>query len=26
VPYRYYRWRCGRDARLAEVWGKSAGH
>jgi len=26
VPYRYYRWRCGREARLAAVWGKSAGH
>ena len=26
VPYRYYRWRCGRDARLAALWGKSAGH
>jgi peptide-methionine (S)-S-oxide reductase len=26
VPYRYYRYRCGRDAWLAEVWGKSAGH
>jgi peptide-methionine (S)-S-oxide reductase len=26
VPYRYYRYRCGRDARLAELWGKSAGH
>jgi peptide-methionine (S)-S-oxide reductase len=24
--YRYYRWRCGREARLTEVWGKSAGH
>ena len=22
VKYRYYRWRCGRDARLQEVWGK----
>jgi peptide-methionine (S)-S-oxide reductase len=21
VQYRYYRWRCGRDARLAEIWG-----
>ncbi len=20
VPYRYYRWRCGRDARLAQIW------
>jgi peptide-methionine (S)-S-oxide reductase len=26
VPYRYYRYRCGRDARLAALWGKSAGH
>ncbi len=26
VPYRYYRWRCGREARLAAIWGKSAGH
>jgi peptide-methionine (S)-S-oxide reductase len=26
VPYRYYRYRCGRDARLAAIWGKSAGH
>jgi peptide-methionine (S)-S-oxide reductase len=26
VRYKYYRWRCGREARLAEVWGKSAGH
>jgi len=26
VPYRYYRWRCGRDARLTALWGKSAGH
>ena len=25
VPYRYYRYRCGRDARLAEIWGKAAG-
>lgn len=23
VPYRYYRWRCGRDARVEQVW---AGH
>jgi peptide-methionine (S)-S-oxide reductase len=21
IPYRYYRWRCGRDARLAQIWG-----
>jgi peptide-methionine (S)-S-oxide reductase len=27
VRYRYYRWGCGRDARLEEVWGKdAAGH
>jgi len=25
LPYRYYRYRCGRDARLAAIWGKSAG-
>jgi peptide-methionine (S)-S-oxide reductase len=24
VRYRYYRWRCGRDARLAEIWGEEA--
>ena len=24
VPYRYYRWRCGRDARLDAVWGEQA--
>jgi peptide-methionine (S)-S-oxide reductase len=24
VRYRYYRWGCGRDARLAEIWGKDA--
>jgi peptide-methionine (S)-S-oxide reductase len=24
VRYRYYRWGCGRDARLTEVWGKDA--
>lgn len=22
VKYKYYRWRCGRDARLEQVWGK----
>lgn len=21
VPYRFYRWRCGRDQRVSEVWG-----
>jgi peptide-methionine (S)-S-oxide reductase len=26
VRYKYYRWRCGREARLTQVWGKSAGH
>jgi peptide-methionine (S)-S-oxide reductase len=26
VRYRYYRAGCGRDARLAAIWGKSAGH
>ncbi len=26
VRYKYYRFSCGRDARLKEVWGKSAGH
>lgn len=26
VRYKYYRWRCGRDARLTQVWGNSAGH
>jgi peptide-methionine (S)-S-oxide reductase len=25
VRYKYYRWRCGREARLQQVWGKSAG-
>ena len=24
VPYRYYRWRCGRDARLDQLWGGQA--
>jgi peptide-methionine (S)-S-oxide reductase len=23
VQYRYYRWRCGRDARLAAIWGEA---
>jgi peptide-methionine (S)-S-oxide reductase len=26
TKYKYYRWRCGREARLAKVWGGSAGH
>lgn len=25
VRYRYYRWRCGRDQRLEEIWGDEAG-
>jgi peptide-methionine (S)-S-oxide reductase len=25
VRYRYYRWRCGRDARLEALWGEEAG-
>jgi peptide-methionine (S)-S-oxide reductase len=25
LRYRYYRWGCGRDARLNELWGKDAG-
>lgn len=25
VRYRYYRWRCGRDQRLEELWGEQAG-
>ena len=25
VRYKYYRWRCGRDARLEELWGDEAG-
>jgi peptide-methionine (S)-S-oxide reductase len=24
VRYRYYRWSCGRDARLEEIWDKEA--
>ena len=24
VRYRFYRWNCGRDARLKEVWGDEA--
>ncbi len=24
--YRYYRWGCGRDARLTEIWGKAKAH
>jgi len=26
IRYRYYRGRCGRDARLKELWGDAAGH
>ena len=26
LRYRYYRWGCGRDARLKELWGADAGH
>ncbi|HEU0098303.1 MAG TPA: peptide-methionine (S)-S-oxide reductase MsrA [Allosphingosinicella sp.] len=26
VRYKYYRWRCGREARLTQIWGNSAGH
>jgi peptide-methionine (S)-S-oxide reductase len=26
VRYKYYRWNCGRDQRLKEVWGNAAGH
>ncbi|HEX8466787.1 MAG TPA: peptide-methionine (S)-S-oxide reductase MsrA [Allosphingosinicella sp.] len=26
TKYKYYRWRCGREARLTKVWGNSAGH
>jgi peptide-methionine (S)-S-oxide reductase len=25
IRYKYYRWRCGRDDRLEEVWGDQAG-
>jgi peptide-methionine (S)-S-oxide reductase len=25
LKYKFYRWNCGRDARLAEVWGEEAG-
>jgi peptide-methionine (S)-S-oxide reductase len=25
VKYRFYRWNCGRDARLKQVWGEAAG-
>ena len=26
IRYKFYRWNCGRDARLAEVWGERATH
>jgi peptide-methionine (S)-S-oxide reductase len=26
VRYKYYRWNCGRDQRLKEIWGDKAGH
>ena len=26
VRYKYYRWNCGRDQRLEEIWGEQAGH
>jgi len=26
VRYKFYRWNCGRDQRLEEIWGKAAGH
>ncbi len=26
VRYKYYRYRCGRDARLEAIWGSSAAH
>ena len=26
IRYKYYRFRCGRDQRLEELWGKAAGH
>lgn len=26
VRYRYYRWNCGRDQRLKQLWGDAAGH
>lgn len=26
VRYKYYRWNCGRDQRLEEIWGEDAGH
>ena len=26
IKYRYYRYTCGRDQRLREIWGSAAGH
>ena len=26
VRYKYYRWNCGRDQRVKEIWGEMAGH
>jgi peptide-methionine (S)-S-oxide reductase len=26
LSYKFYRWNCGRDARLTKVWGSAAGH
>lgn len=26
VRYKFYRWNCGRDQRLKEIWGEQAGH
>lgn len=26
VRYQYYRWNCGRDQRVREIWGEQAGH
>ena len=26
TKYKYYRWRCARDARLTKIWGQSASH
>lgn len=26
VRYKYYRWNCGRDQRLQDIWGDAAGH
>jgi peptide-methionine (S)-S-oxide reductase len=26
LRYQYYRWNCGRDQRLREIWGEQAGH